>query len=72
LGKRSYSLYVWHPPVIAAVFYVGGHTALMEATGAAAAVAAAALSYRFVEQPFRTRRVPAQVPTPATAVPATR
>jgi peptidoglycan/LPS O-acetylase OafA/YrhL len=68
LGKRSYSLYVWHSPVIAAAFYLGGHTTLMEVTGAVAAVSAAAVSYRFVETPLRARRGTAHLPAPANAI----
>lgn len=58
LGRRSYSLYLWHVPVIAAVVYVAGSNLAADAAGVLAATATAALSYRFVEQPFRRRRIP--------------
>ena len=46
-GKISYGLYLWHWPLIVAVGWE---------LGVPLAVAAAALSYRFVEQPFLRRR----------------
>jgi peptidoglycan/LPS O-acetylase OafA/YrhL len=53
-GRISYGLYLWHLPVYGAVFKFG--TQLPHALQMVAAVglsfAAAALSYRFVEQPF--------------------
>lgn len=48
LGRRSYSLYVWHLPILWAFGQYGAIYCV------AAAVALAELSYRFVEQPFRT------------------
>jgi len=50
LGKRSYSLYVWHFPIL----WAFGHYGALPCV--AGAVAVAALSYRYVEQPFRRRR----------------
>ncbi|HVZ35626.1 MAG TPA: acyltransferase, partial [Polyangiaceae bacterium] len=52
LGKISYSLYLWH--VLCLVEISGFRFAKIVAI--ATAVVAAALSYRFVEQPFRKRR----------------
>lgn len=49
LGRVSYSLYLWHPPIYLAV----GHRT---AVALPLAVGAAWLSYRFVELPFRRRR----------------
>lgn len=77
-GSRSYSLYLWHYPVSYFFhpldFWFPGKLALM----AALTLAAAELSYRFVEQPFqrlgraRLRAEPADpaVPTEEGAVPA--
>jgi peptidoglycan/LPS O-acetylase OafA/YrhL len=61
-GRVSYSLYLWHVPLIAALGPVGG---------VAAAIPAALLSYRYVEQPFRRKKVRqprADIPAAALAV----
>jgi peptidoglycan/LPS O-acetylase OafA/YrhL len=59
LGKISYSLYLWHFPLIAAFEYT--HIREMGAQDraliAACTLVLACLSYHFVEQPFRTRKV---------------
>jgi peptidoglycan/LPS O-acetylase OafA/YrhL len=62
LGRRSYSLYLWHAPVIGAAVYVAGPGLGPEAAAVLVAVALAAFSYTFVEQPFRRRRSRAQTP----------
>ena len=51
LGRISYSLYLWHVPVFAVFGYRHALVALPMA------ILAAWLSYRFVEQPFRRRKV---------------
>ncbi|MET3933353.1 acyltransferase family protein [Arthrobacter sp. OAP107] len=54
LGDISYSLYLWHWPVIVFYVYLAGRTPNL-ATAVAlagASVLMAALAYRFVEQPF--------------------
>ena len=55
VGLISYSLYLWHWPIIAFADYLifGDYTATIVAVSFLAAV----LSWRFVEQPFRRRRV---------------
>ncbi|WHO38236.1 acyltransferase family protein [Sphingobium sp. AP49] len=63
VGLISYSLYLWHWPLIVFTEYatdatLAGWTA---ATVVAASCIAAALSWRFVERPFRdARRIPAR------------
>jgi peptidoglycan/LPS O-acetylase OafA/YrhL len=58
LGDRSYSLYLWHWPVI--VFFIArsseGMTLRAGLAILALVIVLAHLSYRYVEQPFRTRR----------------
>jgi peptidoglycan/LPS O-acetylase OafA/YrhL len=65
LGRISYGLYVWHWPLVAVLGW---------RLGLPIAVPVAALSYRFIEQPFlrRKRRAPEDPLTPASpaAVPA--
>jgi len=55
VGDRSYSIYLWHWPVIvfAAVLWPGSSTALVLA--AVVSLAPSLASYRFVERPFRAR-----------------
>jgi peptidoglycan/LPS O-acetylase OafA/YrhL len=56
IGERSYGIYLWHWPIILLVAGVNGRPSPGVVVGEAAiVVAAAALSYRFVEQPIRTR-----------------
>jgi peptidoglycan/LPS O-acetylase OafA/YrhL len=58
VGALSYSLYLWHWPILAAIRYFSG---TYEVEGVAALVffaltfASAYLSYRFVEAPFRNQ-----------------
>jgi len=57
-GKMSYSLYLWHFPILAFASYVnlnglgGGQTAILIAL----TVALSFLSWKFVEQPVRAKR----------------
>jgi peptidoglycan/LPS O-acetylase OafA/YrhL len=57
LGERSYSLYLWHVPVILVVRPLEG---LSQVGGIAAALVAmlvlTEISYRYVERPFRRRK----------------
>jgi peptidoglycan/LPS O-acetylase OafA/YrhL len=56
IGERSYGIYLWHWPIILLVAGVNARPSPAVVVGEAAIiVAAAALSYRFVEQPIRTR-----------------
>ncbi|HEX5046806.1 MAG TPA: acyltransferase family protein [Gammaproteobacteria bacterium] len=55
VGKISYSLYLWHlPPLVLARIQLGRELTVYETLALlAGATAAAVLSYRFVETPFR-------------------
>jgi peptidoglycan/LPS O-acetylase OafA/YrhL len=56
IGERSYGIYLWHWPIILLVAGVNARPSPAIVVGEAAiVVAAAALSYRYVEQPIRTR-----------------
>jgi peptidoglycan/LPS O-acetylase OafA/YrhL len=60
IGERSYGIYLWHWPIVA-LTRPGFDVSWSGATGiiirAALTVAAAALSFRYVEQPIRTGRL---------------
>uniref|UniRef100_UPI003B515CA6 acyltransferase family protein n=1 Tax=Roseovarius indicus TaxID=540747 RepID=UPI003B515CA6 len=58
IGKLSYSLYLWHWPIIAfAVYRKGDDLSVTEGIACLAlALLLSALSWRFVEQPFRDRK----------------
>jgi peptidoglycan/LPS O-acetylase OafA/YrhL/lysophospholipase L1-like esterase len=54
VGVRSYGIYLWHFPIIVLTTRPGGTSSLARGTvQLAAAIAAAALSWRFVEEPVR-------------------
>ena len=66
LGERSYGLYLWHWPVLMllmavlpAVDRVGEQAWMLGLATLVIAVPLAAASYRFIEQPVRTRQVEA-------------
>ena len=66
VGERSYGLYLWHWPVLIllgaalpAIDRVGDQVWMLGLGALAITVALAAASYRFVEQPIRTRQVDA-------------
>lgn len=57
IGALSYSLYLWHWPILAALRYVYQSYELpvsVVATAVTATLVVSYFSYRFVEQPFRT------------------
>ena len=60
IGERSYGIYLWHWPIVALtqpgvdVSWTGPTSIVLRA---ALTVVAAALSYRFIEQPIRTGRL---------------
>ena len=62
LGRLSYSLYLWHMPVITASHH-GGYSNTITAGAIAASVLIAWLSYRYVEKPFRRKQAsPGRMP----------
>lgn len=53
IGRLSYSLYLWHLPIISLVFSkISGTPKILELIATALSLGAAALSYFFVEGPF--------------------
>ena len=73
VGLISYSLYLWHQPLLVfGKLHTLGEIGRAQTYGLlAASFALAALSWRFVEQPFRdARRVPARMFTPAVGLAA--
>ena len=70
LGLISYSLYLWHLPVLA---WSGqeGRGGLGAVLAGLVSVVYAAASYRLIEQPFRRRRSRSRTPDPAALSPAT-
>lgn len=56
IGKISYSLYLWHWPVFAALVYGSGASPGKSLLAIVVTFVAATLSWRFVELPFRDRR----------------
>jgi peptidoglycan/LPS O-acetylase OafA/YrhL len=56
VGKISYSLYLWHWPVIVALNYPSGGTFVKALIGLGVTFGFSILSWRFVELPFRERR----------------
>jgi peptidoglycan/LPS O-acetylase OafA/YrhL len=61
IGLISYSLYLWHWPVwvLFRIYINNGMPGIRETLALAAlSIVLAALSYRFIEQPFRKRRWP--------------
>ncbi|HEY7568792.1 MAG TPA: acyltransferase family protein [Gemmatimonadaceae bacterium] len=64
VGLISYSLYLWHWPIIvfARHYFVRRLTVLETGAAVAASVVMAVLSWKFVEQPLRERRVLASRP----------
>src|SRR5690606_325111 len=64
IGHVSYSWYLWHWPVLVFVAAVVGELSPQVGVGVAAlSYLPAVLSYRFVEQPFRSSRLLRERPT---------
>ncbi len=58
LGRRSYSLYLFHLPIFECMQHTGLQPQLSLAVAIGVSFLAAELSYRFVERPFLTRPTP--------------
>ena len=58
IGARSYSFYLWHWPILIVAYEAKGHNlpVWQNAVWLVVALAASALSYRFVENPIRFAR----------------
>jgi peptidoglycan/LPS O-acetylase OafA/YrhL len=52
VGKRSYSLYLWHYPILMIFSFAGVRSRLTDVLTVVASLVAAHLSYGLVEQPF--------------------
>jgi hypothetical protein len=58
IGRLSYSLYLWHWPILVAIrYFFDAPSGWLLASGVVISFAMAALSYHLVETPFRQRRV---------------
>ncbi|WP_051231268.1 acyltransferase family protein [Kaistia adipata] len=64
LGLWSYSIYVWHWPIVVGLAYYGFDGTAAALGGAAATLVIAGLSYRFIETPFRQRPKPGALAHP--------
>ena len=70
IGAASYSVYLWHWPVLTlARYYVGRNLHPLETLVALVGVALlATLSWRYVERPYRLKGRPITAPRPLTAI----
>ena len=66
LGLLSYSLYLWHWPVIAEATGRWGRTPMVITAAVGVALAASILSYVFLERPFLGKRASNAQPEPGT------
>ena len=57
LGRISYSVYLWNVLIIGVIAHVGIGGRAEQASAVALTVVVSAASYRWVEQPFRRRRI---------------
>ena len=58
IGIWSYSIYLWHWPVMVVLRHLGAeHSLVADVAGVAASVTLGALSYHLVEEPFRTGKL---------------
>jgi peptidoglycan/LPS O-acetylase OafA/YrhL len=68
LGQRSYSVYLWHYPVLVATTWCNNHRFALHLSlpveclfAGVITIALAEASFRYVEQPLRRRLAPVQV-----------
>jgi hypothetical protein len=69
IGDTSYSLYLWHWPVIVFAAALWPETAWVLVVAAVVSIAPAVLSYRYVEQPIRLSRGHPAILVAATLIP---
>ena len=59
IGRISYAAYLWHWPIVVGIRYIEGEMDLAQkALAFAATLLLAALTYRFIETPFRRKTLP--------------
>jgi peptidoglycan/LPS O-acetylase OafA/YrhL len=58
VGRRSYSIYLWHLPVFVLLSEHGANRWLVLVLGSAAAFALSDVTFRWVERPFQLWRIP--------------
>lgn len=63
IGDRSYSIYLWHWPLIVFASAVWPTSQIVKPAAAILSLVPALLSFRFVEQPIRTRDIAGVKPT---------
>lgn len=70
VGKISYSLYLWHWPILVFTkqYSYGSPSALLALVLLLAAVGVSALSWKYIEQPFRQGRYGWRIPAVALAI----
>ncbi len=68
LGLWSYSIYIWHWPIVVGLAYYGFTGLPAALAGMAATIALAGLSYRFIETPFRQRGMAGALARPRLAL----
>ena len=66
LGQRSYGIYLYHLPLILAMFTMGAPRWLYGTAAPMLTVLLAAISYRWVEEPLRRRGRRAETSTGTT------
>jgi peptidoglycan/LPS O-acetylase OafA/YrhL len=68
IGLWSYSIYIWHWPIVVGLAYYGFDSLWAALAGMALTLALAGLSYHYVETPFRHRALSAPLSRPRLAM----